>query len=126
MITDSGATSLGTTNDTLLLGVLASVSETIDDRLERSGFGSGFGPRTGTNRYDGAGGSKLRLRDDLLTATTVTLLDSTESATTQTPVADTDYYLLNADGTYEPAPYRTLLLHGQGISAFGSGKRVTE
>jgi len=49
MITDSGATSLGTTNDTLLLGVLASVSETIDDRMERSGFGSGFGPRTGTN-----------------------------------------------------------------------------
>ena len=127
MITDSGATSLGTTNDTLLLGVLASVSETIDDRMERSGFGSGFGPRTGTNRYNGSGGSTLRLRDDLLTVTSITIRPSTASATTSTPAADTDYYLLDGEDGYGPAPYRKILLHGQGtITAFGSGLRVTD
>lgn len=117
---------LGTTNDTLLLGVLASVSEAIDDRMERSAFGSGFGPRTGTNKYDGTGGNRLRLRDDLLTVTSITIRDSTASSSEQTPGADTDYYLLNANGGYSPGPYRTLLLHLQGISAFGSGFRVTD
>ena len=127
MITDSGATSLGTTNDTLLLDKLVSVSETIDDRMERSAFGSGFGPRTGTNKYDGVGGSALRLRDDLLTVTSITIRPSTASATTSTPTVDTDYYLLDGEDGYGPAPYRKILLHGQGtITAFGSGFRVTD
>lgn len=125
-IMDGGASALGTTNDTLLLGTLESVSRVIDEKMERSAFGSGFGPRTGTNKYDGTGGSRLRLRDDVLTATTVTIRSSTASSSTQTPVADTDYYLLNAEGVYSPGPYRTLLLHGQGIAAFGSGFRVTD
>lgn len=125
-IRDGGASDLGTTNDTLMLATLESVSETIDARMERSAFGSGFGPRTGTNKYDGNAGNKLRLRDDLLTVTSVTIRGSTAASATQTPVADTDYYLLNADGVYSPGPYRTLLLHLQGISAFGTGYRVTD
>lgn len=128
-IRDDGAnatTGLGTTNDTLLRGVLEAVSELIDEKMERSEYGSGFGPRTGTNQYDGSGGSRLRLRDDLLTATTVTLRASTASSTTQTPVIDTDFYLENGDGAYSPGPYRTLHLHGQGIASFTTGYRVTE
>lgn len=125
-IMDSGGTLLGTTNDAYYRGVLESVSALIDNRCERSAFGSGFGPRTGTNKYDAKAGSRVRLRDDLLTATTVTLRDSTASSSTQTPVADTDYYLVNGDGTYSPAPYRTLILHRQGISSQGTGYRVTE
>lgn len=125
-ITDGGSSSLGTTNDTLLLAVLESVSAVIDDRCERSAFGSGFGPRTGTNKYDGRSTNKLRLRDDLLTVTSVLLRDYTASSGTQAPVADTDYYLLNAEATYSPGPYRTMLLHLQGIPIFGYGFRVTE
>src|SRR3954462_15311536 len=101
MIVDGGG--VGTSNDTLLLGVLASVSSTIDDKCERSAFGSGFGPRTGTNRYDGSAGNCLRLRDDLLTVSSITLrLSTTATAVSPAPVADTDYYLRNGDGGYEP------------------------
>lgn len=106
--------------------LLESVSRVIDARMERSEFGSGFGPRTGTNRYDGSGGSVLRLRDDLLSATSITIRPSTASATTSTPTVDTDYYGLDENGGYG-TPYRKLLLHGQGtVTAFGSGHRVTD
>lgn len=125
-IMDGGATTLGTTNDTPLLGHLASVSALIDEKMERSAFGSGFGPRTGTNKYDGKAGSRLRLRDDLLTVTSVTIRDSTASSSTTALTADTDYYLLNGDGAYSPGPYRTLLLHLMGVSSFGYGFRVTD
>ena len=59
--------------------------------------------------------------------TSVTIRPSTASATTSTPAADTDYYLLTGTDDYSPAPYRKLLLHGQGtITRFGSGFRVTD
>lgn len=106
--------------------LLESVSRVIDARMERSEFGSGFGPRTATNRYDGSGGSVLRLRDDLLSVTSITIRPSTASATTSTPTVDTDYYGLDENGGYG-TPYRKILLHGQGtITAFGSGHRVTD
>lgn len=111
----------------LKLGILEAVSRLIDEKCERSDFGSGFGPRIGTNRYDGTGRNMLRFRDDLLTMTSVTIRLSTRDSTTILPAADTDYYMVNAEGSYEPAPYRKLILHRYGIvSAFGYGYRVTE
>ncbi len=109
------------------LAALESISRLIDEKMERSEFGSGFGPRIGTNKYDGTGGSVLRLHDDLLSVSSITIRPSTASATTSTPAVDTDYYLLDANGGYGSAPYRTILLHGQGtITAYGSGYRVTD
>lgn len=109
------------------LAALESISRLIDEKMERSGFGSGFGPRIGTNRYDGNGGCHLRLRDDLLTVTSITLHSSTASTDTQAPVADTDYYLQDEEGAYSTAPYRKIVLHGQGtVTRFGYGHRVTD
>ena len=109
------------------LAALESISRLIDEKMERSEFGSGFGPRIGTNRYDGQGGSVLRLRDDLLSVTSITIRESTAAVATKTPVADTDYYLIDEDGGYSQAPYRKILLHGQGaITAYGTGYRVTD
>lgn len=110
----------------LKLSILESVSRRIDHVCHRSAFGSGFGPRTGTNKYDGDGGCTLSLKDDLLSLSTVTLYTSTGSSTTYTPTVDTDYYLANADG-YTGPPWRKLILHGQGSpTTFGIGLRVTE
>ena len=108
------------------LTVLEAVSRLIDDRAERSDFGSGFGPRVGTNRYDGCAGSRLRLHDDLLSITSATIRLTTAAVATTTLVTDTDYYLLDANDGYGAAPYRTLFLHRIGVSAFGSGFRVTD
>lgn len=107
------------------LATLEASSRRVDEWCQRSRFGSGFGPRTGTNRYDGAAGSCVRLDDDLLSLTTATLLDGTEGTSIGTPVVDTDYYLRNGEGFYEPAPYREFLFHGEGtITTLGTGKRV--
>lgn len=121
-----GGTAAGTTNDSLLLGGLESVSRLIDDRAERSGFGSGFGPRTGTNRYDGCAGNTLRLRDDLLSLSSLVIRLSTADSATTTLTADTDYYLVNDEGSYSPGPYRKVILHRRGVAAFGAGYRVTD
>lgn len=116
----------GSTNDARALGVLTSCSRRVDDWCDRSAFESGFGPRLGTNRYDGAGKAELDLRDDLLSTSSVTTRATTAAATTGTLTADTDYYLVNERLGYEPGPYRKVILHGEGIAAFGSGRRVTD
>ena len=125
-LTDEGiAWGDGSTNDPLALAILESVSRRVDEwcRRERSGFG----PRVGTNRYDASGGTTLDFGDDLLTTTTATLLASTASATTSTITADTDYFLVNQRGDYEPGPFRRAILHGQGTTtAFPTGLRVIE
>lgn len=126
----NGASVFSTENAAIVarkLAALESISRLIDEKMERSAFGSGFGPRIGTNKYDGSGGCELRLRDDLLSVTSITIRPSTASATTSTPTVDTDYYLLDGNDGYGPAPYRKILLHGQGtITRFGSGRRVTD
>jgi hypothetical protein len=125
----AGATVLASESAAIVerkLGVLESVSRLIEARMERSAFGSGFGPRTGTNRYDGCGRNYLRLVDDLLTVTSITILASTGAASSTVLVADTDYYLLDGNDGYSSGPYRKVLLHQQGVSAFGSGFRVTD
>lgn len=104
------------------LATLESVSRRIDQFTERSPrFGSGFGPRTGTNRYDGDGGHVLRLEDDLLAVTGLTVLDGTAQATYKSPAATTDYY----PDPYDSTPYRQLILHGQGtVTAWTYGIRT--
>lgn len=111
----------------LKLSILEAVSRVVDSKAERSEFGSGFGPRIGTNHYDGTGRNYLRLRDDLLTVTSITIRLATRDSGTILPAADTDYYLENDQGAYEPGPYRKIILHRYGVvSAFGSGYHVTD
>ena len=120
---ENGETSLGSNNDASMLSVLESVSRRID---EWTGRGSGFGPRTGTNKYDGDGGIELWLEDDLATATPTVTVASSTGATGSAVTVDTDYYLRRGDGSYGDPPYRRILLHGAGgRSAFGVGYRVT-
>jgi hypothetical protein len=98
---EQGSTSLGTNQDATMLGVLESASRRID---EWCGRGSGFGPRTGTNTYDGDGSDVLWLEDDLNTATpTVTVNGSTLTV-------DVDYYLQRTGGAYGDPPYRRIAL----------------
>ena len=132
-IKDSGDASsggLGTTNDDFFLGFLEDASRAIDEYCARTGAGhptSGFGPRTGTNRYDGVGigsyagtgasafgginGLQLNLDDDLLALSSVTVIQGL-GGTPTAYVDETDFY----KGPYDRAPYRQLVLNllGQG------------
>ncbi len=127
LIDEGVAWGSGSTNDSLALTILESVSRRVDAFCRRSRFGSGFGPRIGTNRYDASGGATLDFSDDLLSTTGVTSYATTAASTSTAPVADTDWYLINQKGTYEPGPFRRAILHGQGtVTAFGSGLRVVE
>ncbi len=117
----------GSTNDHLALAILESVSRRVDGWTRRSAFGSGFGPRLGTNRYDSTGCTSLDFDDDLLSTDSVLSRASTASSTTTAPAEETDFYLVNNKGQYEPGPYRKAILHGLGnVLAFGSGLRVVE
>lgn len=125
-VVDTGSTVLNAANDVPMLGMLEAASRRVDEFCDRSRFGSGFGPRIGTNKYDSAYNHLLRLHDDLLSISAFTFLNATNDSTTITPVADTDYFLRGVDGAYL-APYREILLHGFGASTaatFGWGFRT--
>lgn len=126
--TDEGiAWGEGSSNDALALACLESVSRRVEDACRRSEFGSGFGPRVGTNRYDATGGRTLDLLDDLIATTSITFRASTGSSTTSTPAVETDLYLVNQKGHYEPGPFRRAVLHGAGsVTSLPSGLRVVE
>lgn len=64
-----------TGSDSTILTFLEGASRRVDGYCARSQFGSGFGPRTGTNTYNWPDGSCLDLRDDLLTITSFTAHD---------------------------------------------------
>lgn len=124
-VTDNGSTDLGASNDARFLGLLEGVSRDVEAYCDRSRFGSGFGPRVGTNRYDGAARQRVCLDDDLLTVTSVTLLDTTAGTSLGTVTADTDYFLVDDRGAYEGPRFREFLLHGRGtITQTGYGHRV--
>lgn len=107
----------------LKLSILESVSRRIDYVCHRSGFGSGFGPRIGTNKYDGDGSADILLRDDLLTLTTLGVATQL-GGTPTTLVVDTDYILINSDG-YTGPPWRKLRRHAAGSPlSFGTGYRL--
>ena len=118
-VTDSGATAYGTQSDALILAYLESASRRLDGFCGRSRFGSGFGPRTASNRYDSNGDARLDLDDDLLTITSVTVLAGTGGASS-TLTEDTDYYA----EPYGRDQKRHLLLHGLTNVTFSAGWRT--
>jgi hypothetical protein len=120
-ITDGGA-NYGTTNDDRLLTVLEASSRAVDAFVERSSFGSGFGPRTATNRYEGEGHDCIDLADDFLSVSSVSVYyPPTAAVATYTLAENTDYYLEPVSGP----PYRRVELHGYGtISRFPYNARI--
>lgn len=122
-VIDNGGTDFGTNSDTPMLLTLEAASRRVEAFCNRSRFGSGFGPRTGTNRYDGNGAAELWFDDDLLTVTSITILDSTAASTSKTPTVDTDYFLQ----PYDTTPKRSIVLHGgsgSSVTSFTSGMRT--
>jgi len=124
---EQGSTSLGSNQDATMLSVLESASRRIDEFCQRSLYGTGFGPRVGTNKYDSSGGNCLWLNDDLITTTKVTVRTSTTDAGTDI-VADTDYFLQTGSGSYGDPPYRRLVIHDAAttLAGFGSGFRTID
>lgn len=102
-LVSNGATDYGTTEDGAMLPFLEASSRAVDGHCHRSRFGSGFGPRTGTNRYDANGEDTLTLEDDLLSTTSVTVYAGT-GGSSSTLTVDVDYYLQ----PYSGAPYRSI------------------
>src|SRR5690349_19939566 len=96
----------------LKLAMLEAVSRRIDSVCHRSLFGTGFGPRIGTNYYDGDGSDTLPLRDDLVSLSAFTVAPNTPG-TGVSPVVTTDCFLGGAAG-FTGAPYRKITLHGYG------------
>lgn len=122
-ITSGGSTKFASESATIValkLSILESVSRRIDSVSHRSRFGSGFGPRIGTNLYDGDGSNELLLNDDLLgTPSAFTIAPST-GASGVSPAITTDYYLANSGG-YTGPPWRKIILHGQGTPIYYAG-----
>lgn len=104
-LVSNGVTDFGTTDDAAMLTILEASSRRVDAYCRRSRFGSGFGPRTGTNKYDAAGGTCLTFDDDLLAVTSVTVYAGT-GGTSSTLTTETDFFLQ----PYSGAPYRSLEL----------------
>jgi hypothetical protein len=121
------ATDIGTTADADMVATLESVSRSIDEFCRRTGPAhpmSGFGPRLGTNRYDGNGRTCLELDDDLLATTGSIVVRFVTAATTGvSPVVETDFYY----EPYDRTPYRAVELHGYGsLTFFPGGKRTID
>lgn len=122
----AGATVLATETAAIVadkLSMLDAVSRRIDNACHRSAFGSGFGPRIGTNYYDGDNWNELLLRDDLQSLSAFTIAPAT-GGTGISPTVTTDYFLANADG-YTGPPWRKVILHRHGTPVvFASGYRT--
>jgi hypothetical protein len=91
---DGGSASsggLGTTNDGPMLTLLEGASRTVDAYCDRSQFGTGFGPRVASNRYDAHDSDYLNLEDDFLAISAVTVLAGT-GGTSSSLTEETDYY----------------------------------
>jgi hypothetical protein len=124
-LTDAGSTKFATEDPKIVrrkLAVLEAVSRDIDQFCGRSLFGSGFGPRFGTNRYSGDDGYWLDLEDDLLSVTSL----STRAYIGATPTLfteETDY----VTDPYDSTPKRRIYSHGLGTGlVFLSGERTVE
>ena len=102
--------------------ILEAVSRDLEGFCMRSSFGSGFGPRTGTNRYSGDGGSTLDLNDDLLSITSLTTKGSLGASGT-THTEETDFITFPFDRT----PKRRIYGRGTtGSMVFPWGLRTVE
>lgn len=122
---DAGSSAFATESASIVarkLSVLEAVSRTIDIYCNRSLYGSGFGPRTGTNRYDGPGCSTLYLADDLLSLTSVSERTAIGGDPT-TLTEETDFIL----APYDSSPKRVLIGEGSaGTRTFVTGYRRYE
>ena len=107
-------------DDSLILTFLESASRRIDGFVNRSRFGSAFGPRVGMNRYDALHEGRVYLNDDLLTATLIQKRADT-GGTATTLVDATDYYLQPYD-----TPRKRILEAIIGGSFPTYGERVVE
>jgi hypothetical protein len=105
-----------TESDALLLTLLEGASRRIDEWCDRSRFGSGFGPRTGTNTYPGQSDCELLLDDDLLAITSVTTHE-VNGDSGLTLASGTDFY------PSDVLPYRSLTLNADGTGTWGSAQR---
>lgn len=99
------------------LSIADAVSRRIDIVCHRSSFGSGFGPRLGTNQYDGDGTTTLLLHDDLYALTSTISIAPQTAGVGVTATTDTDFYL-SSPGIYAGAPYRKVTMHGYGIPTY--------
>lgn len=126
-MTSGGSTKFATESAAIValkLSILEAVSRRIDFVCHRSAFGSGFGPRTGTNLYDGDGCNELLLRDDLLGTPSAFTVAAATGSSTVSPVVTTDYYLGSPLGYVGP-PWRKIILHQRGTpTVFGTGYRT--
>ena len=112
-----GGDSDWTDADSTILTLLEGASRRIEEWADRSQFGSGFGPRTGTNRYDfPADATTLRLDDDLLA---ITSISAVSGGGTVTLTDETQVYKL----PYDTTPYRELTLVTTGSGSWGSDQR---
>lgn len=98
-----------TDSDANLLTLLEGASRRVDGWCQRSDFGSGFGPRIATNRYDDEGFAELDLRDDFLGFSTISLIQGTGGSTVNLTL-DTDVYAK----PYGSGPYTALRFSGLG------------
>jgi hypothetical protein len=110
-----GGDAAWTQSDQIVRVILESASRRIDQWCDRSDFGSGFGPRVGTNTY-GKADYELWLRDDLLSIGTVTTHDANGDAGL-TLTSGTDFY------TPDTLPYRFLALNADGTASWGAAQR---
>lgn len=116
--TIDGGDSAWDESDAMLLTLLEGASRRVDAWAARSDFGSGYGPRVGTNRYDHDGSSTVLLDDDLLGVTGITITEGTGGGTVNLAI-DTDYYLR----PYGGPPYTEIVFTGIGQGP-RSGLRV--
>lgn len=123
---DAGSTTFANESASIVarkLAILESVARDIDTYCQRSDFGSGFGPRTGTNRYDGSNSPVLRLRDDLIAVTSLTIKSDLTQASGTSYTESTDYIT----EPYDTLPKRSLIAHGYGsLGYFPYGLRIIE
>lgn len=108
----------GTDNDATLVPLLESASRAVDFYCNRSRFGSGFGPRVGTNHYTGESGRCLWLDDDVLTLTSLNVAYAT-GATPVSYTENTDYYAV----PYDRSPKRRLDAIETSALFFGRAQR---
>lgn len=123
---DGGSTDLltGTTASDIaqraaILKDLEAASRSVDAYCDRSRFGSGFGPRIASNKYDARTASHLDLDDDFLTISGVTVYAGTGGASSSL-TEDTDYYTQ----PYGRAQKRRLTIHGLTSVTFTPGLRT--
>lgn len=115
---DAGASALASEADEIIerkLATLEAASRTVDAYCGRV-----FGPRVLTRRYDPPSGGWLDLRDDLLSLTSVTAVDS-PGGTARTLTADTDFWRW----PYEGPPWSALILHEASTQTWGAASRGT-